>query len=646
MPPPPPPPPPAPKRRAPIRVVGLDGAELAAALTARRERRNASKKVDREKPGNKEKIAAKHHVYYATNKPAIDARAYQRKIELDRIAADADPTFVPTKRLPKAARKHGVNVEQAPAITLPPEEVIAPPRNVSAVAPASKRTPTHVIDPTNPASFKNMIATIHNEAKKADTGRKYEADIVRIFRELGHAVPDDVLNVKPILDDYKRVLAVVPEMKKGKNGTGEKYAVSTLSNFYAVLMWVTSHFTGCQFKPGAVEAYHTKWGGHKSVADVARKEKKAGQTVDTFSHMMEAIANKYGEESIQSAYMQLQRWGPSRDNFGTLHVVDNLKGIPAGAPKANYLILHYNEDDDDEENGAHMALKLGDYKNYDSRGDIIKVMRGDAPRIINAYRTAHPGKYLFMKDGNAWGKMSAFVGAMLKGAGLKEPGHNVGSVNALRHSWASTFTDQLAPGAAAFLMNHSTGIHDEVYMDKLRKVAEEGGSGSTEDVPAEQPKKAKAVVRQNVAHSSAGTSSPASSSRPTSSRGPAGTSRDAIAGDSDDEEEVSRPATSSGYRPAVPTLSARPVSRSAGSTSKDQAAAAKATAMKMMANAKAKAQAQAKAREEAEKATTLQDKMKAAKLRAREAAVDRAVAALNAVRHSGRARRPSARTRG
>ena len=104
-----------------IITTDLEGADLANALREQKERRLASKKAYRN--NNLQKLAVDHKKYYNDNKAAVDARAYRTKIEKERLAANADPTFVPTKRLPKAAIKHGVAVEQAPAITLQPEEV-------------------------------------------------------------------------------------------------------------------------------------------------------------------------------------------------------------------------------------------------------------------------------------------------------------------------------------------------------------------------------------------------------------------------------------------------------------------------------------------------------------------------------------------
>ena len=94
---------PKPPRAKIIRTAGLEGLELAAAITERREREKARRKAYRDDPANKPKIVKDHATYYQKQKAKVDAQAYRNKIERDRLAAEADPTFTVTRRSPKAA---------------------------------------------------------------------------------------------------------------------------------------------------------------------------------------------------------------------------------------------------------------------------------------------------------------------------------------------------------------------------------------------------------------------------------------------------------------------------------------------------------------------------------------------------------------
>ena len=625
---------PKPPRAKIIRTAGLDGLELAAALKERRERENARRKAYRDDPANKPKIVKDHATYYQKQKAKVDAQAYRNKIERDRLAAEADPTFKVTRRSPKAAAKHGVLVEAAPTLVLPPEDVIAPPRDVRAIVPPPKATPSHPVDVAHPASYKIMIATIFNKAKPSKddaTPKAYTKNIARIFRELGVTVPADVLDVKPYLDRYEEILGFIPTMKQERGKRDMPYKTSSQMNYFAVLRWIASHFDDAQLKPSAVAAYKLAVPGHKPAVEAARTAAKASQTVDAFPHIIDAVLAKYGSTSAQYVYVLIHRDAPGRDNFGRLVVVDTLAAMRAVAKTfpvpMNYLITRYVDEDNET---PHMVIHLNDYKTSDSRGTIIKPLRGDTARVVDLYRDAHPGEYLFMNGDHAWGKMSNFVGAMLKGAGLKEPGHNVGSINALRHSWASTYTDQLAPGAAAELMDHSAGIHDAVYIDKLRAIASEK-VGSTDDVapPTTTGRKKKAVVRDAADETAsqgggAPRERPSTSSRPSTSasHGPANKGRYAVAGDDDDDGEVEQ----------FVFKSANPITPMAKQSAGDSVASAVSRAKEIVARAREKA-----------KALSLAAKLQAAKDRVRESTAQKALAALNAVRKSNRARRPSAR---
>lgn len=123
------------RRDSPPRIT--TGIELAAALTEQKEKKLARQKAYRDDPANKAKIASAHKDYYKAQKEAVDAQAYRNRIEKDRLASEADPTFKVTRRSPKAAARHGVLVEAAAPIVLTLPAVKAPKKEPKQKIPAA-----------------------------------------------------------------------------------------------------------------------------------------------------------------------------------------------------------------------------------------------------------------------------------------------------------------------------------------------------------------------------------------------------------------------------------------------------------------------------------------------------------------------------
>ena len=178
-------------------------------LTARNNARKEGKRVYYQQ--NTATLNEKSRVNYKAKHAAIDKRAYERKIEQDRLASEADPAYVAPKRSPAALVRHGLAVASQEPIVLEPSEVIAPHRDISAIAPPAVGRPSRELDVAHPASFKNLVATCYNKAelgaKAVTTAAGYVRCMKQVLVALGHSKPEDVDDVKRSGRPYERPMS-------------------------------------------------------------------------------------------------------------------------------------------------------------------------------------------------------------------------------------------------------------------------------------------------------------------------------------------------------------------------------------------------------------------------------------------------------
>jgi len=138
------------------------------------------------------------------------------------------------------------------------------------------------------------------------------------------------------------------------------------------------------------------------------------EEVMPFNIIKEKVFEHFPEGSDQGLYMDLYELIPTRDDLGNVELCSK----DHKPESENWLRTDTRE------------LHIGRHKTVGKYGSIHVKLPKKLMDLIPTDR-----KYLFEKsEGKAFGSMSKFVGDMLKTCGA----HNKGSINYLRHSYAST----------------------------------------------------------------------------------------------------------------------------------------------------------------------------------------------------------------
>jgi len=141
-------------------------------------------------------------------------------------------------------------------------------------------------------------------------------------------------------------------------------------------------------------------------------QKMYDQTVEPFTTIKQKVFENFPEGSDERLYIELYDLLPVRDNYGTIELCDK-----DNEPTChNWLNLSTRE------------IHIGKHKTSPKYGPITAKLPIKYMKLIPAGR-----KYLFCKGDKPYGSMSHFVSEMLSKVGVEK-----GSINYLRHSYAST----------------------------------------------------------------------------------------------------------------------------------------------------------------------------------------------------------------
>jgi len=160
--------------------------------------------------------------------------------------------------------------------------------------------------------------------------------------------------------------------------------------------------------PAVLEAYQK--------ADLESEEyqiqKMYDQTVEPFTTIKQKVFEKFPERSDERLYIELYDLLPVRDNFGTVEIC----GKDHEPTCHNWLNIDTRE------------IHIGKHKTAPKYGPIEMKLSNKFVKSIPSGR-----KYLFCNGEKPYGSMSKFVGSLLNEIGIPN-----GSINYLRHSYAST----------------------------------------------------------------------------------------------------------------------------------------------------------------------------------------------------------------
>ena len=158
-------------------------------------------------------------------------------------------------------------------------------------------------------------------------------------------------------------------------------------------------------------------------ATLSEQAYQAQKTVDKkeavlpFDEVYNMVKRSFPKFSNARLLIELYKEVPSRDDFGNVIIIRSLKD--AVEPNQNYLL--------DNNKQQRPLLLLNDFKT-DDKYDTIKVFLRPTIKSIIRGMDKKPGDYLIAKpNGNPYsgGKLSGYIGSILKKAGIKTNGKSV-----------------------------------------------------------------------------------------------------------------------------------------------------------------------------------------------------------------------------
>lgn len=224
-----------------------------------------------------------------------------------------------------------------------------------------------------------------------------------------------------------------------------------------------------------------------------KAKRKLLSVVEDFDTIVNKVERRFGKTSEEYLYMKVFEEVPSRDDFGSMKVLDvdynymlNPNKIKAdlkaqietlSEDKYNLLIM----------GNQNAMFYFTSYKTAGKYGNVFYPCSKALYKLIIAYMVSPrynyriEGEFLF-KSKNMNMKQSAFVGNMLVKSGVKEvvkvANQHEGSINLLRHSWATKELSKLDPNnkeqfnngriRISHLMRHSVEQTD-TYLSTVKK---------------------------------------------------------------------------------------------------------------------------------------------------------------------------------
>ena len=291
----------------------------------------------------------------------------------------------------------------------------------------------NMLSPQSPAEKNRSAVAKHYNAHKDDVlKRKAEA---RLAKGLGitKATAEKFGLEMPSKPEDPRVAKMSHWMAENKSQSTAKMYIGQLKRAITgansdevadLLGWIGSNVTSPNTQRTALQALLCYSGEDEQVlaayqaADEAATEHSIQRSFEeevlSFNIIKEKVFEHFTEGSDQRLYMELYELVPTRDDLGSVEMCNK-----DHKPKSeNWLRTDTRE------------LHIGRHKTVGKYGSIhVKIPK----KLMELVPTDH--KYLFENsEGKALGSMSKFVGDMLKTCGV----HDKGSINYLRHSYAST----------------------------------------------------------------------------------------------------------------------------------------------------------------------------------------------------------------
>lgn len=166
-----------------------------------------------------------------------------------------------------------------------------------------------------------------------------------------------------------------------------------------------------------------KYKGEFREATLGEQAYQAQKTIDKkeavlpFQEVYNKVRQTFPKFSNERLVIELYKEVPSRDDFGNVKIVKTMK--QAKEANQNYLL--------DNNKQSRPLLLLNDFKTDDKYDTIKTFLRPSIKSIIRGMGK-RPGDYLIAKPNGkpySGGKLSGFIGSMLKKAGIKTSGKSV-----------------------------------------------------------------------------------------------------------------------------------------------------------------------------------------------------------------------------
>ena len=435
--------------------------------------------------------------------------------------------------------KAGEVGDNLPALHLEARDAIEVPRLIV----DQPRAPSP--DEANPTSFLSMehwMLTVDKNGKES-TRKAHVERVRRFLKASGIAEPNEVKDLVPIFRDVDKNLRFI-ESPDFKQANGKPLKESSKTKTIISLSTVAGRFTPLSSNlTQAIKDRYQILGKAREGADKTVSEERAKTLkVIPFNEIMQRAASEFGKDSTEFVFLNVFKDAPARDDLGGMQIFE---GIPPHGVMNSLVLKNPTE-------GDEMGLLFRKHKT-DSRGQRWKSFSDRTAELVRKYLREHAqNKYLFSKESvpsKAYGSMSAFVSRMLARMqvtsdieGLPIENGVAGAINYLRHSWATTYTGELGEGPAANLMDHSIGVHNNIYMNNRQTVLDVAG-----DTDQPRPRKTgparldEGDEAERAGPSTAKPAKPAKASKakefvPQASHDVSGYG--AVAGDSDSDEEV------------------------------------------------------------------------------------------------------------
>ena len=228
---------------------------------------------------------------------------------------------------------------------------------------------------------------------------------------------EDIKDIVPLLNDYENVEKKITAFYDNPASQRAKFA--NLVWLFSSYQYLVSNLSQ------AAKTHYLSMIGQGGRLEEEIERRAIERTTDEklavykWSDIMRRVEKYYGRKSEIWLYMNIYEDTHGRDDLGDVMIVSNNDNSDL-PDRQNYLVLHDSQEP--YKGKYHPYIFLTVYKTRRIGGMVRKDLTEDTIALIKQSLEENPRKYLFIKNNNPnmpFGKMGAYITALLRGAGIK-----------------------------------------------------------------------------------------------------------------------------------------------------------------------------------------------------------------------------------